>query len=185
MDPAPKDDGLKKLEFLSLVSKVYTDLETHLGFGDKTLAEFIIYLGRKCQTVDEFHAKLKQDGAEMPDYIVRTLLTTIRTILCPKPKAEKDSKKESASDGLKHSALVISSNRDRIRRYQSNELELFKVYKGRVSRVMDTGCFVQLNDQEVYVKVISVSGQKLSFSMRELIRIRVGICFTARRKMMR
>ncbi|MED6164636.1 hypothetical protein PIB30_092147 [Stylosanthes scabra] len=76
------------------------------------------------------------------------------------------------------------------------EIELYKVYKGRVSRVIDTGCFVQLDDfrgkeglvhvsqiatrrisnakdvvkrdQEVYVKVISVSGQKLSLSMRDV-----------------
>ncbi|KAM7509680.1 hypothetical protein LguiA_020133 [Lonicera macranthoides] len=81
-------------------------------------------------------------------------------------------------------------------RYLSKEPELYKVYKGRVSRVMDTGCFVQLNDirgkeglvhvsqiasrrianakdvvkrdQEVYVKVISISGQKLSLSTRDV-----------------
>ncbi|KAI8028084.1 putative pre-mRNA-splicing factor ATP-dependent RNA helicase DEAH5 [Camellia lanceoleosa] len=81
-------------------------------------------------------------------------------------------------------------------RYHSDEPELYQVYKGRVSRVMDTGCFVQLTDfrgkeglvhvsqianrrisntkdfvkrdQEVYVKVISVSGQKLSLSMRDV-----------------
>ncbi|BFG21021.1 hypothetical protein CerSpe_072950 [Prunus speciosa] len=78
----------------------------------------------------------------------------------------------------------------------SDEPELYQVYKGRVLRVMDTGCFVQLNDlrgkeglvhvsqmatrrisnakdvvkrdQEVYVKVISISGQKLSLSMRDV-----------------
>jgi ATP-dependent RNA helicase DHX8/PRP22 len=54
MAPSPKDAGLKKLEFLSLVSKVYMELETHLGFGDKILAEFITDLGR--------------NGAEMLDY---------------------------------------------------------------------------------------------------------------------
>ncbi|MBA0778914.1 hypothetical protein Gotri_003203, partial [Gossypium trilobum] len=81
-------------------------------------------------------------------------------------------------------------------KYRDNEPELYKVYKGRVSRVMDSGCFVQLNelrgkeglvhvsqmasrripnakdvvkrDQEVYVKVISISGQKLSLSMRDV-----------------
>ncbi|XP_031279460.1 probable pre-mRNA-splicing factor ATP-dependent RNA helicase DEAH5 [Pistacia vera] len=70
------------------------------------------------------------------------------------------------------------------------------VYKGTVSRVMETGCFVELRDfkgkeglvhvsqisrrrignakdvlqpyQEVYVKVISVSGGKLSLSMRDI-----------------
>jgi hypothetical protein len=40
MAPAPKDEGLKKLEFLSLVSKVCTELETHIGFGEEILAEF-------------------------------------------------------------------------------------------------------------------------------------------------
>ncbi|KAB1203687.1 putative pre-mRNA-splicing factor ATP-dependent RNA helicase [Morella rubra] len=186
MAPAPKGDGLKKLEYLSLVSKVCSELETHLGFGDKVLAEFITEMGRNCETVVEFEAKLKENGAEMPDYFVRTLLTIIHAILPPKPKSEKDSKNESASDG----------GRDRWKgRHHSDEPELYKVYKGRVSRVMDTGCFVQLNDlkgkeglvhvsqmatrrianakdvvkrdQEVYVKVISMSGQKLSLSMRD------------------
>ncbi|KAL0346701.1 UNVERIFIED_CONTAM: putative pre-splicing factor ATP-dependent RNA helicase DEAH5 [Sesamum calycinum] len=77
-----------------------------------------------------------------------------------------------------------------------DEPELYKVYKGRVSRVMDKGCFVQFHefrgkeglvhvsqmatrritnakdvvkrDQEVYVKVISVSGNNLSLSMRDV-----------------
>ncbi|CAL2239662.1 unnamed protein product [Prunus armeniaca] len=262
---AATDDGLKKLEYLSLVSK----------------------------TVDEFDTKLKKKGAEMPDYFVRTLLTIMQAILPPKPKPEKDSKKESASDGrkTKFKALAVANNKDRVKdiekeiemeteekegdrdrdrdrhggggdrdgrerrrerydrderhrdthynvdgddrgrrtdRYNkhkrdgyedngdvkedgydrrgnrdrqngqndSDEPELYQVYKGRVSRVMDTGCFVQLNDlrgkeglvhvsqmetrrisnakdvvkrdQEVFVKVISISGQKLSLSMRDV-----------------
>ncbi|KAL3574877.1 hypothetical protein D5086_022978 [Populus alba] len=189
---AENDAGLKKLEYLSLVSKVCSELETHLGFGDKILAEFITELGRSCDTVDEFDAKLKENGAEMPDYFVRTLLTIIHAIL--PPKAEKEAKKDMESDG--------SGERERRNVRQgygggnSNELELYGVYKGRVSRVMDTGCFVQLSDfrgkeglvhvsqiatrrlgnakdavkrdQEVYVKVISISGNKLSLSMRDV-----------------
>ncbi|KAG8654420.1 probable pre-mRNA-splicing factor ATP-dependent RNA helicase DEAH5 [Manihot esculenta] len=299
------DDGLKKLEYLSLVSKVCTELETHLGFGDKVLAEFITELGRNCETVDEFDSKLKENGAEMPDYFVRTLLTIIHAILPPKPKSGKESKnKDTASladaKNSKFRALAIADskerakdlerelemealerrneqekaedgrNRDRDRDWRgkdrdrywdrsdrderrrdrdydnghdgrggdyrsrgkqrdrhdrhrrngseengyhdreggeserdrrnghntSSEPELYKVYKGRVSRVMDSGCFVQLNDlrskeglvhvsqianrrignakdvvkrdQEVYVKVISISGQKLSLSMRDV-----------------
>ncbi|KAJ9186248.1 hypothetical protein P3X46_001849 [Hevea brasiliensis] len=297
------NDGLKKLEYLSLVSKVCTELETHLGFGDKVLAEFITELGRNCETVDEFDSKLKENGAEMPDYFVRTLLTIIHAILPPKPKSGKESKNKdptSLSDAKnsKFRALAIADskeraknlerelemearerrkeeekeeddrNRDRDRRGKdrdrhrdrsdrderrrdrdydvghdsrdgdyrsrgkqrgrhdrhrrngseendyhdrdggeserdrrngpnsSSEPELYKVYKGRVSRVMDSGCFVQLNDfrskeglvhvsqianrrvgnakdvvkrdLEVYVKVISISGQKLSLSMRDV-----------------
>ncbi|CAL2233132.1 unnamed protein product [Prunus armeniaca] len=88
-------------------------------------------------------------------------------------------------------------NRDRRNgQNHSDEPKLYQVYKGRISRVMDTDCFVQLNDlrrneslvhvsqmatqrisnakdvvkrdQEVYVKVISISGQKLSLSMRDV-----------------
>ncbi|KAL9337393.1 hypothetical protein Peur_069162 [Populus x canadensis] len=290
---AENDAGLKKLEYLSLVSKVCSELETHLGFGDKILAEFITELGRSCETVDEFDAKLKENGAEMPDYFVRTLLTIIHAIL--PPKAEKEGKKDKENDGSgkdsKFKALSIKDSRDRVKEIDreleieaeeksrrenedrhrerdnddrhierdrrgrdrdrerdrdrdrdrererdmydrddrrrdrgrrrdghdiedgegererrngrhgygggnSNEPELYGVYKGRVSRVMDTGCFVQLSDfrgkeglvhvsqiatrrvgnakdvvkrdQEVYVKVISVSGNKLSLSMRDV-----------------
>ncbi|KAM1219819.1 hypothetical protein ACFX2G_047844 [Malus domestica] len=321
---AAADDGLKKLEYLSLVSKVCSELETHLGFGDKVLAEFITEIGRSCETVDEFDTRLKENGAEMPDYFVRTLITIIHAILPPKPKPKKDaSKEDGASEGkkTKFKALAIADNRERVKeidkeieletrekhtgleewdgerednrqrgrdRYRdgdrdrnrdrdrdrdrhiardrgrrdrggdrhdrddnhrdsqyndddgerrrdtdrydkhkrdgceengndrvdedarrgnrdrqngpsknlSDEPELYQVYRGRVSRVMDTGCFVQLNDlrgkeglvhvsqmatrrisnakdvvkrdQEVYVKVISVSGQKLSLSMRDV-----------------
>ncbi|XP_042486081.1 probable pre-mRNA-splicing factor ATP-dependent RNA helicase DEAH5 [Macadamia integrifolia] len=300
-----QDEGLKKLEYLSLVSKVCTELESHLGFGDKVLAEFITDMGSKCESVDVFDSSLKENGAEMPDYFVRTLFTIIHAILPPKPKSDKDSKKDASSGKMTmFSGLAIADNkerakeiekeieeeakqkdrererdrdrhrdrdrdrdRDRVRdsrkdrhryryddekddrrerggyrdeddrtdsrsrsrhsrhdrhrrdeddenvdsrdgedrrdrrnqqnvRYHSDEPELYKVYAGRVSRVMETGCFVQLNDfrgkeglvhvsqissrrvanakdvvkrdQEVHVKVISMSGQKLSLSMRDV-----------------
>jgi hypothetical protein len=81
--------SLKKLEYLSLVSKVCTELESHLGFTDKVLAEFITDLGRKCLTHEEFDQKLKQNGADLPDYFVRTLLTIIHAILAAKVKKSK------------------------------------------------------------------------------------------------
>ena len=40
-------EELKKLEHLSLVSKICTELDNHFGLGDKTLAEFIIHLAEK------------------------------------------------------------------------------------------------------------------------------------------
>ncbi|CAM8884025.1 unnamed protein product [Rhodiola kirilowii] len=288
-------DGLKKLEYLSLVSKVCTELESHLGFGDKVLAEFITELGRNCETVDEFDRKLKENGAEMPDYFVITLLKIIHAILPPEErKEERDVRSGDDGDGRKSKfpGLGIEDSVDRVRelekeieretrirdggeerdrgeerersRYrdrdrdrggrgdrdedrrerrrdrdrgeddrrerhrdrdrdmrekhfrdededvedmnvsrgrrngqaQTSEPELYMVYKGRVTRVMETGCFVQLNDfkgkeglvhvsqmatrrignakdvvkrdQEVFVKVISMSGQKLSLSMRDV-----------------
>nr|KYP49486.1 putative pre-mRNA-splicing factor ATP-dependent RNA helicase [Cajanus cajan] len=201
------EDGLKKLEYLSLVSKVCTELESHTGTGDKVLAEFITELGRSSENVEEFDTKLKENGAEMPDYFVRTLLTIIHAILPPKPKDLKKEKESSTGktkrDGYEEDDGRGRENGDRDSgnrkgsRNGSGEPELYAVYKGRVSRVMETGCFVQLDDirgkeglvhvsqmatrritnakdvvkrdQEVYVKVISVSGQKLSLSMRDLI----------------
>lgn len=303
-----KDDGLKRLEYLSLVSKVCTELEAHIGCADKVLAEFITDLGEKSGTVEEFDAQLKENGAEMPEYFVRTLITIIHAILPPKTKSDKDrtkgdppakfpgllvpdnrlrvkelekeiekeSRKDSdreddrgrgewrheknSRDGEKHRRREegygddrrdrgrdrdrdrdkygkdrdrdkdkYSRERDRDRysrdrreengddrdnersrghrdkvdnrdeRKQNNydkEPELFGVYRGRVSRVMDTGCFVQLNDfrgkeglvhisqiasrrvvnakeavkrdQEVWVKVISILGQKMSLSLRDV-----------------
>lgn len=53
------ENALKRLQYLSLISKLMTELETHLGVGDRVLAEFITDLGRDCATVDEFDAKLK------------------------------------------------------------------------------------------------------------------------------
>ncbi|XP_031270199.1 probable pre-mRNA-splicing factor ATP-dependent RNA helicase DEAH5 [Pistacia vera] len=196
-----EDDAFKKLEYLSLVSKICSELETHLGFGDKVLAEFLCELGRSCETVERFDTKLKANGAELPDYVVRTLLTIIHAILPPGKKRNSDEKlkKERGSDGekIKYSALekeieVDVGNRCR----ETEDPKLYMVYKGTVSRVMETGCFVELRDlkgkeglvhvsqisrrrignakdvlqpyQEVYAKVISVSGGKLSLSMRDI-----------------
>ncbi|GAB2291838.1 hypothetical protein Dimus_026089 [Dionaea muscipula] len=331
-----KDSGLKKLEYLSLVSKICSELETHVGTGDKVLAEFIIDMGRDCESEDEFDSKLKENGAELPDYFVRTLLTMIHAIYPSKPNDEGKESKEGAEGGKSlFPGLSIADGKERVRKlereiemeaeerrkgekdgeddrswrgkererngdrergrdrdrdrdrdrgkdrererdrrerngdgkygrtenhrgrddddrrernedhrygrteknrgrngddgddrsdvrgrgrhgyqqqdvedgrdsgsrkngshYHSDEPELYMVYKGRVSRVMDTGCFVQLHDlrgkeglvhvsqmanrrvanakdvvkrdQEVYVKVISISGQKLSLSMRDV-----------------
>lgn len=285
------DIGLKKLEYLSVVSKVCTELESHLGFEDKVLAEFITDMGRSSDTVDEFDSQLKQNGAEMPDYFVRTLFTIIHAILPSKSKKHEDD--DSLNDGGgKFTAISIADGKARVKelereieeearearakkdrenrrdrekdrysrderddgggrrrgrgegderreRYKdrddersrgrdrdrdrdrdrhgrdrrddrieeedkrgngrpprSDEPELLVVYGGRVSRVMETGCFVQLNDfrgkeglvhvsqmasrripnakdvvkrgQEVFVKVISMTGQKMSLSMRDV-----------------
>ncbi|KAK1376639.1 RNA helicase [Heracleum sosnowskyi] len=188
---------LEKLQYLSLVSKVCTELESHLGFSDKTLAEFITELGRNCKTVDAFDAKLKQNGACLPDYVVRTLLTVIHAILPPlnvkimSKTVEEDNNRFRDRDRGDERARCRERRRD-----NKSSPELHKVYKGRVRRVMDSGCFVELNDdefrgkeglvhvsqmmenrrtkdvvkrdQEVYVKVISIVNNKLSLSMRDV-----------------
>ena len=71
-------DELEKLEHLSLVSKVCTELENHLGLNDKDLAEFIIALAEKHKTFDEFKSVMLENGAEFSDSLIANLLRLIK-----------------------------------------------------------------------------------------------------------
>jgi ATP-dependent RNA helicase DHX8/PRP22 len=77
-------DELQKLEHLSLVSKICTELENHLGINDKDLAEFLISLAEQNGKFDEFKRALSQNGAEFADSFIANLLRIINHM---KPKA--------------------------------------------------------------------------------------------------
>uniref|UniRef100_A0A6P7GVK9 ATP-dependent RNA helicase DHX8-like n=1 Tax=Diabrotica virgifera virgifera TaxID=50390 RepID=A0A6P7GVK9_DIAVI len=79
-------DELQKLEYLSLVSKVCTELENHLGMNDKDLAEFIIHLSEKNGTFESFKKALIENGAEFSDSFISNLLRIIQHM---KPKKNK------------------------------------------------------------------------------------------------
>ncbi|XP_052142753.1 probable pre-mRNA-splicing factor ATP-dependent RNA helicase DEAH5 [Oryza glaberrima] len=112
----PSDDGLRKLEYLSLVSKVCSELETHIGVGDKVLAEFITELGRDSASVADFDTKLKANGADLPDYFVRTLLTIIHAILPPPSDSRNPSSaSQPAAGGSKFPGLSRPDDPDRAR----------------------------------------------------------------------
>ncbi|KAG8446897.1 hypothetical protein GDO86_014375 [Hymenochirus boettgeri] len=98
-------DELRKLEYLSLVSKVCTELDNHLGINDKDLAEFVIDIAEKANTFDTFKSALLKNGAEFTDSLVNNLLRLIQTMRPPsipstskdtliKPKSEKEKLKE-------------------------------------------------------------------------------------------
>ncbi|XP_047137634.1 ATP-dependent RNA helicase DHX8-like isoform X2 [Hydra vulgaris] len=78
-------EELRQLEFLSLLSKVCTELENHLKINDKTLAEFIIMLASKSKTVKGFKSQLYKNGAEFPDSLILNLhrLTKHLHPVCP------------------------------------------------------------------------------------------------------
>ncbi|CAL8304905.1 unnamed protein product [Lota lota] len=84
-------DELKQLEYLSLVSKVCTELDNHLGISDKDLAEFVISLAEKDPSFDGFKALLLKNGAEFTDSLVGNLLRLIQTM--------RPASKESTSKG--------------------------------------------------------------------------------------
>uniref|UniRef100_A0A453S853 Uncharacterized protein n=1 Tax=Aegilops tauschii subsp. strangulata TaxID=200361 RepID=A0A453S853_AEGTS len=70
-------EGIRRLTYLSLVSKVSSELEAHLGDVQRNVAEFIVHLGRASPSVAEFDAKLKDHDFVVPDYLARTLHTVI------------------------------------------------------------------------------------------------------------
>jgi len=89
-DLGPAEE-LAKLEYLSLVSKVCTELDNHLGINDKDLAEFVISLAEKNTTFDTFKASLVKNGAEFTDSLISNLLRLIQTMRPPaKPSTSKD-----------------------------------------------------------------------------------------------
>ncbi|WFC99739.1 RNA helicase [Malassezia yamatoensis] len=85
------EDPLYRLEFLSLVSKIATEIENHLGIHDRTLAEFVISLHDEAGSLKVFQTKLEEAGAEFSPSFVENLDRLILT-LHPKHKQAKKSK---------------------------------------------------------------------------------------------
>nr|XP_009860657.1 ATP-dependent RNA helicase DHX8 [Ciona intestinalis] len=83
-------DELEKLEYLSLVSKVCTELDNHLGMNDKDLAEFIISIADKHPSLPKFSKVLKKKGAEFPETFTKNLLSLIQRMRPPKKKKGKE-----------------------------------------------------------------------------------------------
>jgi ATP-dependent RNA helicase DHX8/PRP22 len=69
---------LDKLQHLGLISKICAELDNHLGFSDKTLAEYIIHLGSQYKNDHKaFHKSLHDNGAEFPESFTENLLRII------------------------------------------------------------------------------------------------------------
>jgi ATP-dependent RNA helicase DHX8/PRP22 len=67
-------DDLANLEYLSLVTKVVSELQNHLNVSDKTLAEFIIGIHESTTNgFDDFKGKLSEMGAEFPNSLVESI----------------------------------------------------------------------------------------------------------------
>ena len=70
--------ALNKLAHLSLVNKVTSELENHIGIADKTLSEFVIDLAEKHADARSFQKALDEVGAELSFDLVRNLLEMIQ-----------------------------------------------------------------------------------------------------------
>ena len=73
-------DDLESLELLSLVSKVTSELQNHLGITDKTLAEFVIAQHSNCQTLADFKSQLESMGADFPQSLVESVDRLVLTM---------------------------------------------------------------------------------------------------------
>lgn len=80
-------DDLESLELLSLVSKVTSELQNHLGISEKTLAEFVIAQRLECGSFDEFKNKLAAVGADFPPSLVESIDRLVRS-MHPKMKGQ-------------------------------------------------------------------------------------------------
>ncbi|OTA96058.1 hypothetical protein M434DRAFT_151095 [Hypoxylon sp. CO27-5] len=93
------DDDFAELELLSLVSKVTSELQNHLGISEKTLAEFIIAKRLECSNFSEFKSKLAElGGASWPESLIESIDRLVRT-MHPKFKAEKEAATEDHHKG--------------------------------------------------------------------------------------
>ncbi len=90
-------DELQKLQHFSLVSKICTELENHLGAGmsDKVLAEFIVDIAAKNPTLAGFSGGLAENGADFPEALTEKLFHIIQRM---KPSQMKQATKADATD---------------------------------------------------------------------------------------
>ena len=71
----------EQLAQLALVSKICTELEKHIGMGDKNLAEFVIHLAKESKyDKDKFAKNLESNGAKFP----KVLFDSLYNIICVK-----------------------------------------------------------------------------------------------------
>ncbi|EPY50858.1 ATP-dependent RNA helicase Prp22 [Schizosaccharomyces cryophilus OY26] len=80
-------DDLEELEYLSLVSKVASEIKNHTGIDDKTLSEFVINLYEHSKTYDEFKENVLASGGEFAESFLQNIARLIRE-LHPKLKAK-------------------------------------------------------------------------------------------------
>ncbi|KAF2121425.1 hypothetical protein BDV96DRAFT_211984 [Lophiotrema nucula] len=73
-------DTLQELEHLSLVSKIASEINNHMGVSDTTLAEFVIDTHLKSQSFEAFTATLRDMGADFPQSLVDSIDRLMHTL---------------------------------------------------------------------------------------------------------
>jgi len=71
---------------LSVVGKISTEVENHLGIADKDLAEFIIDLAKN-NSLNDFKQTLNEEGGEFPQQLVENWHSFVNNMLNPPQKS--------------------------------------------------------------------------------------------------
>lgn len=101
-------NDLEKLEKLSLVSKVCTELENHLGLNDKDAAEYIIHLAEKNDTYDKFKKALVEViGDSVPESFIANLLRIIQRMNPTMKKKEQLQQPSGALSGSNYKSMDV------------------------------------------------------------------------------
>eukprot|EP01038_Epipyxis_sp_PR26KG_P008095 gene8095-10964_t len=69
---------MEELQRLGIISKISSELDNHLGFSDRTLAEFILHLANQNSNISSFQKALQENGADFPQSFSENLLRIIQ-----------------------------------------------------------------------------------------------------------
>ncbi|PFH63165.1 hypothetical protein XA68_17274 [Ophiocordyceps unilateralis] len=99
-------DEVTNLEYLSLVSKVVSELQNHVGISDKKLAEFLIFhRAEKSSSIEDFRKWLNTINNPFPESFVNSL---DRLVLALHPKLNKNGENARPSRTLEDKEKTFS-----------------------------------------------------------------------------
>ena len=105
--------SIAELQRLGLISKVCAELDNHLGFSDKTLAEFIIHLATipaNAKDPKAFQKALADNGAEFPDSFAQNLHRIINRISGGEEETKNQTSSKPANRGGPFAGLSIQNS---------------------------------------------------------------------------
>lgn len=126
-------DELVKLHQFSLVSKICTELENHLGISDKTLAEFLIHLAKKSTSLSSFRLAVSDacGGDSLPESFTASIYRAVprnngSPSMSSNRKRPRSPSHTSSKPPVEGGFLGSGIDRDSIIRMSNEENEVFQ-----------------------------------------------------------
>lgn len=124
-------DDLESLELLSLVSKVTSELQNHLGISDKTLAEFVIAQHAQSKSLQDFQTTLEGLGAEFPQSLIESIDRLVKTL---HPRYQKSNLKEEPVSRIEEKTKVFKGLAlpDKELKWKDDQLDDSRNWNGKI-----------------------------------------------------